>query len=250
MKILFAVVVLIGLLLSGPVFVLASGAIDLDLTFSTAPRHSAGLAPPPETTPEAVIQVYSARAFSWRGAFGVHTWIAVKEENASRYTVYEVLGWRVFRGGTAVAVGTRTPDGLWFGQQPDVLVDLRGPEAARLIDRIDAAARAYPFDDRYRIWPGPNSNTFTAHVARAVPELRLEMPANAIGKDYLGPRTFVARTPSGTGYQISGAGFVGMAVGLDEGLELTILGLTVGIDPMDLALKLPGVGTVNLWPRS
>ncbi|MBT4890059.1 MAG: DUF3750 domain-containing protein, partial [Rhodospirillales bacterium] len=47
----------------------------------TASRESAGIAPVPSETPEAVVQVYSARAFSWRGFFGVHTWIASKRSN-------------------------------------------------------------------------------------------------------------------------------------------------------------------------
>ena len=44
----------------------------------TASREPVGLAPDPAATPEAVVQVYSARTISWRGYFGVHTWIAVK----------------------------------------------------------------------------------------------------------------------------------------------------------------------------
>jgi hypothetical protein len=34
------------------------------------------------------------------------------------------------------------------------------------------------------MWPGPNSNTFTAAVLRAVPELAILLPPNAIGKDF------------------------------------------------------------------
>jgi uncharacterized protein DUF3750 len=55
-------------------------------------RDPTGLAPDPVTTEEAVIQVYAARAVSWRGVFSVHTWIAVKPTGAGRYTRYEVLG--------------------------------------------------------------------------------------------------------------------------------------------------------------
>ena len=73
--------ILVGLilvLLCGPLLVLASGTIDLSARWSSASRAPAGLAPDPAETPEAVVQVYGARAFSWRGAFAVHTWIAVK----------------------------------------------------------------------------------------------------------------------------------------------------------------------------
>src|SRR5690242_6091074 len=68
----------------------------------TASREPAGLAPDPATTPEAVVQVYSARAVSWRGWFGVHTWIAVKPAHAREFTVHEVMGWRLRSTGTAL----------------------------------------------------------------------------------------------------------------------------------------------------
>ncbi|HJY50644.1 MAG TPA: DUF3750 domain-containing protein [Stellaceae bacterium] len=54
--------------------------------------------PDPATTPEAVIQVYAARAVSWRGVFSMHTWIAVKPSGAPRYARYEVLGFGVAKG--------------------------------------------------------------------------------------------------------------------------------------------------------
>ena len=153
-----------------------------------ASRAAVGLAPDPALTPEAVVQVYAARAVRWRGYFGVHTWIAVKPRNAAAFTVYEVTGFRLRRTGSSVAVNQRVPDGRWFGSEPELLAAVRGAGVDALVGRIDRAAASYPYADRYRIWPGPNSNTFTAFVLRAVPELRVDLPANAIGKDYLGPR--------------------------------------------------------------
>jgi len=49
---------------------------------------------------------------------------------------------------------------------------------------VDRAARAYPWADTYKAFPGPNSNTFTAWVARQVPELGLSLPFSAIGSGY------------------------------------------------------------------
>jgi uncharacterized protein DUF3750 len=57
-----------------------------------------------------------------------------------------------------------------------------------------------------------NSNTFTAFVLRKNPELRVDLPPTAIGKDYLGIMP-VARTPSGTGGQLSIFGLAGVAAG-------------------------------------
>ena len=83
-------------------------------------------------------------------------------------------------------------------------------------------------------------------MARAVPELRVDLPPTAIGKDYLPGGALVAGTPSGTGYQVSLFGLVGVLVAVEEGLEINLLGLSFGIDPLDLALKLPMAGRISL----
>jgi hypothetical protein len=210
----------------------------------TATREPAGLAPDPATTREAVVQVYSARAVSWRGWFGVHSWIAVKPANAREFTVHEVMGWRLARTGTALVARNRPADGYWYGNRPELLADIRGPGVDLIIDRIDAAVKEYPYPKTYHVWPGPNSNTFVAFVLRKVPELRVDMPPTAIGKDYLGWRS-VNITPSGTGGQINLLGLVGVAAGLEEGLEVNLLGLNFGIDPKSLSIKLPVVGRLG-----
>jgi hypothetical protein len=214
----------------------------------TASRASVGLAPDPRSTPEPVVQVYAARAVRWRGYFGVHTWIAVKPRNAVAYTVYEVNAWRLRRTGSSVSTGERAPDSRWFGNRPDLIAERRGDGVDALIAGIEQAVADYPYADDYRVWPGPNSNTFVAHVLRAAPALRADLPATAIGKDYLGWPP-VARAPSGTGGQLSLFGVIGVLAGVEEGLELNLLGLTFGVDPLDLALKLPLAGRLG-WPAA
>ena len=150
-----------------------------------ARRDPTGLAPDPATTPEAVVQVYAARAVSWRGVFSVHTWIAVKPTGAERYTRYEVLGFGVANGAPAIRVDRTGPDNYWFGDRPQIIFDRRGPGVDALIEDIRAAVTRYPYPHEYRAWPGPNSNTFTAFIAREVPQLGLDLPSNAIGKDFL-----------------------------------------------------------------
>jgi hypothetical protein len=213
----------------------------------TASREPVGLAPDPAATPEAVVQVYAARAWSWRAVFGVHTWVAVKPAGASRWRVYEALGWRAWRGEPIVAVSHRPPDARWYGNRPWLLVDLRGDGVDAVIAQVEAAAARYPFANRYRLWPGPNSNTFTAFVGREVPALRLDLPPTAIGKDYLDGQ-MLAAAPSGTGWQVSLAGLLGVMAAREEGLEVDVLGLTFGLDPFDPALKLPVVGRLGPAP--
>ncbi len=211
----------------------------------TATRQSAGLAPPAASTPEAVVQVYAARAFSWRGVFAVHTWISVKPAGADLYTTYEVMGWHAFHGGDALQIHNGGPDRYWFGAKPDLLADLRGEKAARAIRDIEKTVADYPWPGSYRTWPGPNSNTFTAFVTRRVPDLDVDLPPTAIGKDYLGDVKFVGRAPSGGGAQLSLWGALGILVSAEEGLEINILGLSFGIDPAEFGLRLPGVGILK-----
>jgi hypothetical protein len=210
----------------------------------TASREPSGLAPDPAITREAVVQVYSARAVSWRGWFGVHTWIAVKPRDAREFTVHEVMGWRLKGTGSALVERNRPADGYWYGARPELLGDIRGPGVDDVIRRIEAAVKEYPYPGTYHVWPGPNSNTFVAFVLRKVPELRVDMPPTAIGKDYLGWRS-VNTTTSGTGGQINLFGLAGVALGLEEGLEVNVLGLNFGVDPKSLSIKLPIVGRLG-----
>jgi len=233
-----------GLCILVPTVTGAALNASTDRAWWQARRDSTGQAPDPKSTPEAVVQVYTGRAFSWRGTFGVHSWIAVKPSGADHYTRLEVVGWGVSRGAEAVRIHPGTPDGYWFGNWPDLLVDLRGPGVDRIIEKIVAAAATYPHNHLYRLWPGPNSNSFTAFIGRKVPELRLDLPPTAIGKDYLGDR-IVDWTPSRTGFQASLFGVFGIALGLEEGIEINVLGLNFGLDVNDMALRLPTIGWIG-----
>ncbi|NVK40847.1 MAG: DUF3750 domain-containing protein [Oceanospirillaceae bacterium] len=170
----------LGLLIA---FMLALGGCAND-DWRTASREPAGIAPDPATTQEAVIQVYGAPAWGWRGWFAIHTWIAAKPSNADGYTVYEVIGWRQRSGLPVLRIETDYPDRYWFGERPDLLLDRRGPGVDALIDAVDQAAQAYPWKHEYRVFPGPNSNTFPAWIAEQVPELGLELPFSAIGSGW------------------------------------------------------------------
>jgi hypothetical protein len=235
----------LALLLSGPLLTLATGSASLRGDWRTATNRPAGLAPEPAAHPEAIVQVYASRAFGWRGAFGDHTWVAVKPAGADRYTRYEVIGWYGRGGGSVVSVSDRRDaDAEWYGKPARLVRDLRGAEAEAVIARLEPAVAAYPYATTYRVWPGPNSNTFVAHLGRAIPELRLTLPSTAIGKDYVALRDSVGWSPSHTGIQVSLFGVLGVMAGLDDGLELNVLGLVTGVDLRNPALKLPGIGRV------
>lgn len=235
----FLVVFIVPLLVSACVF-----GRD-GVSWQEARRDSSGLAPDPAHTPDAVIQVYAARAVSWRGIFAVHTWIVVKPGGADRFTRYEVVGFGVSETVPSIRVDRTGPDNYWFGAKPELVLDRRGKDVDAMIAKVRAAVDLYAYPHEYRAWPGPNSNTFIAHIGRQVPELGLAMPSNAIGKDYLPGGALWARAPSDTGFQVSLLGLFGFLVARDEGIEINLLGFDIGLDFRTPALKLPGVGRIG-----
>ena len=210
---------------------------------SVTADNAESLVADPVTISEPVVQVWGARTRGAKGIFGVHTWIAVKPQGATEYTVYEIIGWRLRWTDSALVVRNRAPN-HWFGAEGELYAEKRGAGVDELIRRIEKAVHEYPYPARYHVWPGPNSNTFTAFVLRRVPELRVDLPPTAIGKDYLGWKS-VGRTPSGTGGQASLFGLVGVSAGVEEGVEVNLLGLNFGVDPKSLSVKLPIVGRLG-----
>ncbi len=151
----------------------------------TASRESAGIAPDPSVTDEAVLHVYGASTWGWRGWFSIHTWIAAKRTGETVYTVYDVVGWRGYNGRPVLRIGTDIPDRYWYGAKPRILKKHTGKGVDQLIDAVHQAAQAYPWKTTYKAFPGPNSNTFTAWVAKHVPGLELNLPLTAIGSGYV-----------------------------------------------------------------
>lgn len=245
MKIFWAIILIFLILLIGPLYILFFGKLPLSTPWQIAYRGSAHIAPRAEIFHDAIIQVYSARAFNWRGMFAVHTWIAIKNKDEKNYQIYQVVGWNLFYGRAALIKQEGLPDRFWFGNAPRVLLDMRGEIAEKNIPLVIEAIKQYPYKESYTTWPGPNSNTFIAYIARHVPTLKLTLPPTAIGQDYLiGKQRFFAPTPSDTGYQISLYGLLGLTVARNEGIRVNILGLTFGINGKPLALIIPGVGYI------
>jgi hypothetical protein len=203
---------------------------------------SVGSLPPAARHPDARIIVYSGRTGGWKGVISVHSWLVLKRANAAAWTRYDVVGW-----GTPLRINGWAPDGRWFGNRPTVVTDLNGPEAEAVLPKIEAAVREYQFrhPGDYRMWPGPNSNSFVAAVLRTVPELRAALPSNAIGRDYR-PHPYFGLTDSRTGVEANLWGALGAKLGVVEGIEINVLGLVAGLDLRRPAVKLPGYGRIGL----
>ncbi len=194
---------------------------------------------------DAAIQIYAARTWGLKKFLAVHTWLALKHPGDNEFTRYEIFAWAKYHNKEVLIAHRGDHDASWYGNQPILLIDIRGQQAQELIGQVEQAINDYPFRNDYTAWPGPNSNTFTAFIGRQVPELKLDLPSTAIGKDYREINELISRSASGSGVQFSLWGLLGVSAGIEEGLEFNFLGLNFELDFFDLAIELPGIGRIG-----
>ena len=216
-------------------------ASDHPRSFRDANWSGTGILPPAASDPEARVLIFAARNGTWRSIFATHTWVVVKPRGGN-YTRYEITGF-----GGPLRVNGSPPDSYWFSNAPEVIADIRGKRAEETGAKIVKAVENYPYQKYgdYRLWPGPNSNTFIATVMRAAPELQGALPPTAIGKDFRADGSVFGLTPSGTGVEIEIYGLLGLKVGWVEGFEFNLFTLVAGLDIRRPAVKLPGIGRIG-----
>lgn len=212
-------------------------ATDRPKNWRNANWASSGMLEPPDSVPEATIHVLAARTGGLKGALSVHSWLVLKPAGATDYTRYDKVGW-----GTPVRRNAFAADGRWYSNEPFKVIEIRGERAARLIPEIERAIAGYPYNrpGEYRIWPGPNSNSFVAHVLRQVPEIGTTLPAMAIGRDFPTDGNWLRFAFDKWQVGVNLFGLAGFAAGTESGLELQLLGLVAGIRLAPLELDLPG----------
>ena len=216
---------------------------DQEMAWNQADWSSTHTLPPARAKPEALVHVYAARTGRWKGVFAHHSWIVVKERGALSFTRFDKVAW-----GQPVKINNWAPDARWYGHLPTLVGAVEGPAAGALIPKIRAAVARYPYSHPgdYSVWPGPNSNSFTAYVLSAIPEAGIALPPTAVGKDWRVDARIFGPTPSGTGVQVSLGGLLGFTIGWIEGVEVNVLGLVAGFDLRRPALKLPGLGRIGV----
>jgi len=217
---------------------------DRPASWRDADWSSVRALPPAREHSDARILVLSGRTGGWKGVVATHSWIVFKRAGANEWTRYDVVGW-----GNPVRLNGWAPDGRWYGTPPSVIADIRGARAEAMIPRIETAVKEYRWrnDGDYKIWPGPNSNSFVATVLRAVPEMRAVLPANAVGRDFR-PGFYAGASDSGTGMELNLWGYAGVKIGWIEGFEINFMSLVVGLDFRNPAIKLPGFGRIGFSP--
>lgn len=208
-------------------------------SWSNADWSSSGILENATSVDDAVIHVMAARTGRWKGGFALHSWIVTKRNGDDRYTRYEVVGWD-----KPVRINAYSADGRWYSNLPEIITTVRGNRAEALIPKIEAAVASYPHSDYggYTVWPGPNSNSFVAHVLNQVPELGIAPPAAAVGRNYIAQNAFINLDPDWMDLQVNIGGYAGFAIGRRHGFELHFLGLVAGFDVLNPAVKVPGFG--------
>ncbi len=212
---------------------------DRPQSWRSADWSSAGILPKTAESPDAAIYVFSATTGGMKGAVASHAWIVTKQQSAPTYDRYDKVGW-----GKPIRRNAYPADARWYSNEPRLVVSVTGTEASRLIPKIEAAIASYPYDapGGYRIWPGPNSNTFVAHVLRSVPELGAVLPPDAVGRDYLPEGKLFQIDADGRDIHATLYGLAGVSTGVRSGFELHFLGLVAGFDLARPGIKIPALG--------
>jgi hypothetical protein len=161
-----------------------------------------------------------------------HAWIVANEGERRPLLRYELLS-RAFKETTS-----RPLD--YFGEGDVALHGVVPQDRAgirKIVECLDAETPRYNEEhpDYFPI-PGPNSNTYVDQMLRRC-DIPVDLPSTAIGKDYRGP-IGASFTSGGTGLQFE-TWVAGVKLGLREGVELHILGLTIGVDWWPPAIVLP-----------
>jgi hypothetical protein len=200
---------------------------------------SSGMLPDAAASNDAAIYVFSAMTGGLKGALASHAWIVTKARGASSYDRYDKVGW-----GQPVRRNNYPPDAFWYSNTPRLVVAIHGQQAEILMPQVEQAIASYPYSrpGGYRIYPGPNSNTFVAHVLRSVPELGAVLPPDAVGRDYLPNGAVVAIDDDWRDIHLSAGGYFGLSAGLRSGFEINFLGLVAGIDIRNPGIKIPALG--------
>ncbi len=168
----------------------------------------------------------------------------IKKPGSISYDRYDKVGW-----GSPIRHNAYAVDGRWYSNAPEIVASATGPEAARLIPEVEQAIADYRYSHRgdYRIWPGPNSNSFVAHVLRSTPDLGAILPPNATGRDYAPGLFAVDLASDWRDIHVTLGGFLGFAAGVRSGIEFHFAGLVAGLDLANPAVKIPAYGTVRLF---
>lgn len=136
-----------------------------------------------------------------------------------------------------------------WGRDVSLLLMLRGDAAAAVLVDLQREAERIIVGFEYQAFPGPNSNTYISRVLRAVPGLSAQLDHNSVGKDYT-PIVSTGLTTANDGVYLDTV-VLGASAGYLSGVELHLLGLTLGLGFWPPGIKIPVLPRIGpaLGPR-
>lgn len=158
-------------------FVVAVGMTDLSETYS--------------------VELWQTK-MPWPLSLAVHTWFVIEKFGVrDRYEVWATFG--KFTGSTVRKNAVLPQQGFRrsFFDDPikprkltvahccGSITGREGSDVEKLYTSICQSPENYPWLTRYRLWPGPNSNTYTAYFLKKYPQLTLKLPYTAVGKNWI-----------------------------------------------------------------
>ena len=131
-----------------------------------------------EPTSEPRARVYVAEV-PYSAGLATHAWFATR-----RAGIDDAHRWELWQSPVGphghVGLDLSDPEADVGGGPTRLLHEYRGAEAEGLLEVLEQRAPAYPCRDRYRLWPGPNSNGFVRWVLDEA-ELPLRLPPSSFG---------------------------------------------------------------------
>ena len=169
----------------------------------------------------------------WVARFATHSWVDYRPDVNSAWRRIEIVNKNSGLLHHTISDEQAYAKKRW-GERVRVLSRSDGKKNPYFVRDIMAFARGYDASV-YRVWPGPNSNTFAERLLRQVDGASAQLNHNAVGKEH---GFYVGKTAGGTGVELQ-TPLVGAAVGLHEGVELSLLGLSGGVSFYPFAIKIP-----------
>ena len=239
-------VVLAYLILSliGPGWVYYTGDIDLKLPWYAFTNSESKINLDSVETNQAVVRIYAARAYNWRGLFAVHPWLLIKEKGLDNFQRIEILGWRQGSLGK-ISIKNGGLDSNWFGNPAELVHELSGRQAEIAIPKIYQLIKDYPYKEDYKAYPGPNSNTFMSYIVENTNEIVTTLPPLAIGQRYPIEGKIISWSTDPIKFQISLWGHFGFVIGQNEGVRFFLFGVEWGINPWLFKIVIPGIGVIG-----
>jgi hypothetical protein len=168
----------------------------------------------------------------WFTRFAEHTWIDFYHAGTWHRIEWNNIDYIWLNEMSA----TEAFDDVRWEREIAVHEQFTGEWTVPVMAKMLAIGTDYEYATNYLPWPGPNSNSFVDWLAREV-DLPIVMPPSAIGKDHaMWLRAGI--TAGNTGIELETM-LLGAEVGLREGVEVHVLGLTLGVGLWPPALKLP-----------